>query len=168
MIPQDRFKASYDGIDWKCEEESCKRENAAGSYICANDSCATFMPIHKIPTDLVFNRFLYRQPDENMVDFRDVLIALPIIEENGDVVKIIEEEIKYLEEKQKQKKQSDTENIKKSKLKKFKDTIEAIVREKEQEGMIAVQQLRIQKKTAEDTKKLALLYNKSNFLNGLA
>jgi hypothetical protein len=36
-----------------------------------------------------------------MVDFRDVLIALPIIEENGDVVKIIEEEIKYLEEKQK-------------------------------------------------------------------
>jgi hypothetical protein len=53
-------------------------------------------------------------------------------------------------------------------LKKFKDTIEAIVREKEQEGMIAVQQLRIQKKTAEDTKKLALLYNKSNFLNGLA
>ena len=43
-----------------------------------------------------------------------------------------------------------------------------IHREKEQEGMIAVQQLRIQKKTAEDTKKLALLYNKSNFLNGLA
>ncbi len=103
-----------------------------------------------------------------MVDFRDVLIALPIIEENGDVVKIIEEEIKYLEEKQKQKKQSDTENIKKSKLKKFQNTIEAIVRDKEQEGTIAVQQLRINKKFQEDTKKLAELYNKSNFWNGLA
>lgn len=46
-----------------------------------------------------------------MILFRDVLSVLPIVEENGDIVKTIDEEIKFIDDKKK--KYNDSDYLKK-------------------------------------------------------
>jgi len=103
--------------------------------------------------------------------FYDVLSQLPIIEEHGDILKLIDEEVKYMEDAEIERTFTQTDFQKTQKLKKFKETVEAHIREREQEGLMKImasRELKVEKSKTEDNKKLATMFIEQNFFDELA
>ena len=103
--------------------------------------------------------------------FYDVLSQLPIIEEHGDILELIDEEVKYMEDAEIERTFTQTDFQKTQKLKKFKETVEAHIREREQEGLMKImasRELKVEKSKTEDNKKLATMFIEQNFFDELA
>jgi len=122
------------------------------------------MPVDQLPRDLVFARFsmvVQETRQHTMKLFYDVLSQLPIIEEHGDILKLIDEEVKYMEDAEIERTFTQTDFQKTQKLKKFKETVEAHIREREQEGLMKImasRELKVEKSKTEDNKKLATMF----------
>jgi len=132
------------------------------------------MPLDQLPRDLVFARFsmvVQETRQHTMKLFYDVLSQLPIIEEHGDILKLIDEEVKYMEDAEIERTFTQTDFQKTQKLKKFKETVEAHIREREQEGLMKImasRELKVEKSKTEDNKKLATMFIEQNFFDELA
>jgi hypothetical protein len=132
------------------------------------------MPIDQLPRDLVFARFsmvVQETKQHTMKLFYDVLSQLPIIEEHGDILKLIDEEVKYMEDAEIERTFTQTDFQKTQKLKKFKETVEAHIREREQEGLMKImasRELKVEKSKTEDNKRLATMFIEQNFFDELA
>lgn len=126
-----------------------------------------------MPHDLVFARYTPAREKETQHDttrlFQDVLNLLAVIDENGDILQAIEEEIKYMEQSEANKAQIDTDYTKTQKLKKFKELLEAHLREHEQDGL---QKLRsvvdlVKIENEDEKKNIAAMFIERQFLSGL-
>jgi hypothetical protein len=132
------------------------------------------MPLDQLPRDLVFARFSMAAQEtrqHTMKLFYDVLSQLPIIEEHGDILELIDEEVKYMEDAEIERTFTQTDFQKTQKLKKFKETVEAHIREREQEGLMKImasRELKVEKSKTEDNKKLATMFIEQNFFDELA
>jgi hypothetical protein len=132
------------------------------------------MPLDQLPRDLVFARFsmvVQETKQHTMKLFYDVLSQLPIIEEHGDILKLIDEEVKYMEDAEIERTFTQTDFQKTQKLKKFKETVEAHIREREQEGLMKImasRELKVEKSKTEDNKRLATMFIEQNFFDELA
>ena len=96
MIPPQRFGIAHNGKVWTCQNELCQKMNKAGIYQCVN--CSRSIPPSDLANDLVFKRFKYEQPDPNVMLFRDILSAMPLIEEHIDFKNMLDTEIQNFDE----------------------------------------------------------------------
>ena len=131
-----------------------------------------------MPKNIIFDRYTYEQPEENQRLFYEVLSLVPIIEEGGEFIKILEKEINFVKDRESDRERErfgmdknkknlfvETDYYKKQKLTKFKEKLEAHLREKEHDSINLVSSYLPK---PEDKKSLARSLIERTFLNGLA
>ena len=96
MIPEERFKLSLYGRDWKCEKRTCRKQNPKGRFEC--EGCGAAMPTELLGNDLIFRKFKRVKASPKVKMLKYVLQNIPLVEEGQDMLTLIENELEKMGE----------------------------------------------------------------------